>query len=381
MDAFRSNPYKKSWSSAKGDGQKVGLTIPNNPPGSCVIFATSAGRTADDNPLSRNGLFTESLLNYINTPNLSLASILTQTRKAVYERSNKNQLPEDHVKLLGDFYFVMSDKDKPLPTINPQELEKVLPKTLAKKFLDLPFAEMAYIQGGTFEMGDTRNEGFVSEKPVHTVKLDGFYMGKYEVTQRQWVEIMNGSPKWESIMNNHPSQFKDCADCPVEGVSWNDVEDFLEKLNLRTGSNYRLPTEAEWEYAAGGGSNNRTRFGNGMDILESSNANFDASAKHVTSYSRAGEHREKPIKVGSFRSNGLGLYDMTGNVWEWCSDWKGEYSSGISENPAGPATGTYRVLRGGSWFNFPQNSRVAYRYHYSPDYRFYNFGFRVVLSQ
>ena len=128
LDACRSNPYKKSWSSAKGDGQKVGLTIPNNPPGSCVIFATSAGRTADDNPLSRNGLFTESLLNYINTPNLSLASILTQTRKAVYERSNKNQLPEDHVKLLGDFYFVMSDKDKPLPTINPQESEKVLPK-------------------------------------------------------------------------------------------------------------------------------------------------------------------------------------------------------------------------------------------------------------
>jgi formylglycine-generating enzyme required for sulfatase activity len=126
----------------------------------------------------------------------------------------------------------------------------VVSSTQLIKYMDLPFAEMAYIQGGTFEMGDTRNEGSKDEKPVHTVKLDGFYMGKYEVTQRQW----------ESIMGSNPSYFKDCPDCPVEQVSWEDVQEFLKKLNSKTGSKYRLPTEAEWEYAAGGGASNRTRF-------------------------------------------------------------------------------------------------------------------------
>jgi formylglycine-generating enzyme required for sulfatase activity len=183
---------------------------------------------------------------------------------------------------------------------------------------------MAYIEGGTFQMGDTRNEGETDEKPVHKVTVSSFYMSKYEITQRQW----------ESVMGNNPSYFKDCADCPVEQVSWEDVQKFLKKLNARTGGNYRLPTEAEWEYAAGGGSGTRTRFGNGKDILDATEANFDASADYRKSYSIAGEYRDKTLKVGSFRPNGLGLYDMTGNVFEWCSDWYGSYIVAV----AGPAT-------------------------------------------
>jgi formylglycine-generating enzyme required for sulfatase activity len=198
-------------------------------------------------------------------------------------------------------------------------------------------------------------------------------MGKYEVTQRQWV----------SIMNYNPSQLYDCLDCPVENVNWNDVQIFLKKLNSRTGSIYRLPTEAEWEYAAGGGSNNRTRFGNGMDILESSGANFDAS-EFVESYSRAGEYRRKTIRVGSFQPNGLGLYDMSGNVLEWCSDaheYNSSYNHESSVNPTGPANGDSRIVRGGSWNRHAEACRVTVRYPHLSGFRIYYCGFRLVMSQ
>ena len=115
---------------------------------------------------------------------------------------------------------------------------------------------MAFIKGGTFMMGDTRNEGTSDEKPVHIATVGDFWIGKYEVTQRQW----------EDIIGTNPSYFKNCSECPVESVSWNDVQEFLKKLNQKTGLNYRLPTEAEWEYAAGGGAENRTRFGNGQEF-------------------------------------------------------------------------------------------------------------------
>jgi formylglycine-generating enzyme required for sulfatase activity len=250
-----------------------------------------------------------------------------------------------------------------------------IPNTEIRKFIDLPFAELAYIPGGTFKMGDTRNEGPGFDYPVHTVKLEGFYMGKYEVTQRQW----------ESIMGSNPSYFKDCPDCPVQNVNWNDVQIFLKKLNSRTGSIYRLPTEAEWEYAAGGGSNNRTRFGNGMDILESSGANFNASRDEtsylfIKFYERAGEYRRKTIRVGSFQPNGLGLYDMSGNVKEWCKDWFGNYQGESSVNPTGSATGDKKVVRGGSFEDRAWNCRVDDRNYSSPDFGF-DCGFRVVLSK
>jgi formylglycine-generating enzyme required for sulfatase activity len=373
LDACRNLPNIVMCDKSKRDlFTTKGLIRPNNnPSGSIVVYATKEGQTADDNPNSRNGLFTGSFLKYLTIPNLSIRSILDKTSIEVVKQSNNSQSPGRYEEIFGDFYFVVSDKDQPSPTIKPQEPEKVLPKTFATKYLDLPFADMAYIPGGTFEMGDTRNEGEEDEKPVHTVKLDGFYMGKYEVTQRQW----------KSIMGSNPSMFKDCSDCPVEQVSWEDVQEFLKKLNSLMRSNYRLPTEAEWEYAAGGGASSRTRFGNGADILESSGANFYAKADAIKDYSRAGEYRGKMTKVGSFRSNGLGLYDMIGNVFEWCSDWYGGYSSGSSINPTGSATGIDRVLRGGSWNCNSQDSRVAYRYGSSPAYRDLNNGFRIVLSQ
>ena len=146
-----------------------------------------------------------------------------------------------------------------------------------------------------------------------------------------------------------------------------------------------MPTEAEWEYAAGGGQSKRSRFGNGEDIIDPSQANFDGSKVFRKRYFVAGENRRSPVRVGSFTPNELGLYDLSGNVSEWCSDWYGSgyYATGtaagnISINPGGPSTGPYRVLRGGSWYYTQQFCRVACRNFYSPADRFNSVGFRLV---
>ena len=247
--------------------------------------------------------------------------------------------------------------------------------------------EMVSIPGGAFEMGDTRNEG--TETPVHTVTVSGFKMGKYEITQKQY----------QTIVGTNPSSFTNCDDCPVETVSWLDAVAFCNALSDREGrqkvytingtdvssnlsaNGYRLPTEAEWEYAAGGGSSNRTRFGNGKDIANPTEMNFYGLADGKQSYSAVGEYRAKTTKVGSFIPNAFGLYDMSGNVYEWCSDWYGTYSSGAQTNPTGAATGSARVLRGGSWNFRPANSRVAHRNPNTPSNRYNFIGFRVVSLQ
>ncbi|MBK8426108.1 MAG: SUMF1/EgtB/PvdO family nonheme iron enzyme [Lewinellaceae bacterium] len=229
------------------------------------------------------------------------------------------------------------------------------------------------IRGGTFEMGCTseQQDCHDSEKPAHRVTVGDFYLGKYEVTQKLWQEIMG----------NNPSNFKNCDNCPVEQVSWDDVQEFLQKLNAKyPGRNYRLPTEAEWEYAARGGGK-AILFGNGRNIADSKEINFDASASYKKSYSLAGEYRAKTVPVGSLNSsNALGLHDMSGNVWEWCSDWYGTYASGSQTNPTGPASGSYRVLRGGSWSLYPQDCRVANRYD-APGNRKPSLGFRLARSK
>ncbi|MFN8348791.1 MAG: formylglycine-generating enzyme family protein [Spirosomataceae bacterium] len=249
--------------------------------------------------------------------------------------------------------------------------------------------EMVNIPGGTFEMGDTRNEGFNSEKPVHTVTVSGFKIGKYEITQKQY----------QTVMGTNPSLSTNCDDCPLENISWLDAVAFCNALSDResrqkvytisgttvssnlSANGYRLPTEAEWEYAAGGGSSNRTRFGNGKDIADPAEMNFDGRASSKTSYSVVGEFRDMTIKTGSFAPNSLGLYDLSGNVWEWCNDWYSAYTGGAQTNPTGAATGSNRVIRGGGWLYDSVSSRVAYRTSLTPWFRTDNVGFRVVSLQ
>ena len=204
--------------------------------------------------------------------------------------------------------------------------------------------DWVFVQGGTFEMGEGNEK--------HRVTLSDFYIGKYEVTQREWKEVMG----------NNPSNFKG-DDLPVEQVSWDDIQDYLQKLNAKAGKNYRLPTEAEWEYAARGGNKSRGYEYSGSNSV-SSVAWYNTNQTH---------------SVGTKQANELGIYDMSGNVWEWCNDWYGDYSSNAQTNPQGPTSGTYRVLRGGSFLSLDFDSRVAFRYGYGyPDGRYNGFGFRVV---
>jgi formylglycine-generating enzyme required for sulfatase activity/5-hydroxyisourate hydrolase-like protein (transthyretin family) len=218
--------------------------------------------------------------------------------------------------------------------------------------------DMVAVKGGTFQMGSRKEK---NEKPVHSVTVSDFYIGKYEVTQKQWKAIMGAST---SLSN--PSKFKG-NNLPVESVSWNDVQKFIKKLNQKTGKLYRLPTEAEWEYAVRGDST-------GSTTKYASSNNVDVVAWY------SGNSGSKTHTVGTKQANELGIYDMNGNVWEWCSDWFGSYRSRGQSNPLGATSGSYRVYRGGSWYNLASNCRGETRYRSSPGYRHDILGFRLASS-
>lgn len=223
------------------------------------------------------------------------------------------------------------------------------------------------IEPGTFEMGSPSDEpDRESDETQHQVTLTkGYFMQTTEVTQGQWKEIMG----------SNPSYFSSCGDnCPVEYVSWNDIQEFIQKLNQKeSGRNYRLPTEAEWEYAARAGSTKPFAFG---DCLSTNDANYDGN--YPLSGCSKGSYRNKTIEVGQLRANDWGLYDMHGNVWEWCNDRYGDYNSSALIDPVGPTTGASRVVRGGSWIDFAWSCRSANRYWIAPDYRNWDLGFRLV---
>ncbi len=225
---------------------------------------------------------------------------------------------------------------------------------------NLPEIEMVWVSGGTFTMGATSEQGsdaFDWEKPAHSVTLSGYYIGKYEVTQKLW----------KAVMGSNPSNFKG-DNLPVENVSWNDVQEFIRKLNQMTGKKYRLPTEAEWEYAARGGGNSRGYKYSGSDNVGSVAWYYDNSGSTMH-------------PVGSKTPNDLGIYDMSGNVWEWCQDWYSSnyYSSSPQRNPQGPASGSRRVERGGGWDFVAGCCRVSFRDGITPDKRGNALGFRLAL--
>ena len=218
--------------------------------------------------------------------------------------------------------------------------------------------EMVYVEGGTFDMGATSEQGGDAESdeyPVHSVTLSGYYIGKCEVTQELW----------EAVMGSNPSNFKG-AQNPVESVSWNDCQNFIKKLNSLTGRTFRLPTEAEWEYAARGGKKS-------LHYKYSGSGNIDDVAWY---YDNSGD---KTHAVGTKSPNELGICDMSGNVEEWCSDWYGSYSAGAQTNPQGPSSGSNRVLRCGSWTEYAGCCSVSNRNYDYPDYSDSYIGLRLVL--
>ena len=231
--------------------------------------------------------------------------------------------------------------------------------------------KMIWVEGGEFLMGCTSEQGNDcddDEENVRRVTVDGFYIGMLEVTQAQWEKVM-GTSVYQQRNKANPdwSIYGIGDDYPMYYVSWEEAMEFCRQLSAKTGRNYTLPTEAQWEYAARGGSkNDRTKYAG-------SNYISDVAWYNGNSYSST-------HKVGSKRANALGIYDMSGNVWELCKDWgTSPYSSYDTNNPTGPSSGSYRVSRGGSWYNSASGCRVAYRDSYSPGNRYSNLGFRVVL--
>jgi len=240
--------------------------------------------------------------------------------------------------------------------------EKFFTNSIGMKFV--------YIPPGTFMMGSAISASdaakryggvevwYKNEYPQHKVAISKpFYMQATEVTQAQWREIMGNSPSTDKG-----------DDSPVEEVSWNDVKDFIRRLNQKEGTNkYHLPTEAQWEYGCRAGSTTRVFFGN--------------SATSLGQYAWYSENSRSRIHpVGGKKPNPWGLYDMYGNVWEWCQDWYGDYPPGHVTDPKGAFSGKYRVLRGGSWLNLASNCRSANRNMNTPYNHNHNVGFRLVRS-
>jgi formylglycine-generating enzyme required for sulfatase activity len=241
-----------------------------------------------------------------------------------------------------------------------QEQKRIAQENAEKERLERKIdIQMVLVRGGTFTMGCTEEQSsdcFDWEKPTHRVTLSSFQIGTYEVTQAQWVAVMGSNPSFHKGGN-----------LPVEQVSWDDVQEFIRKLNAKTGKQYRLPTEAEWEYAARGGASSR-----GYKYSGSNNVS------KVAWYGDNSGINTHP--VGTKVANELGIFDMSGNVWEWCSDWYGNYQSSAQHNPMGASSGSGRVDRGGGWNNYADACTVSIRSGDNPGNRYDIVGFRLACS-
>ena len=234
---------------------------------------------------------------------------------------------------------------------------------------------MVRVEGGTFDMGATPEQvGPKAEKPVHQVTLSSYYIGETEVTQALW----------QAVMGSNPSYFKG-DNLPVEQVSWDDCQTFIERLNTITHRNFRLPTEAEWEFAARGGNRSRHTPYSGSNNLDevawywkNSGDSYLPGSDKDWNWNKIEANNCKTHPVKSKKANELGIYDMSGNVWEWCQDKYGTYDSTPQNNPS---SGADRVHRGGSWFNFAWFCRLSHRCGNFPGYRIDNLGLRLVLSE
>lgn len=246
--------------------------------------------------------------------------------------------------------------------------------------------ETVKVQGGTFDLGS--DDGSADRKPAHTVVIDDFHMGKYEIKQQQWV----------AVMDENPSYFK-CDDCPVTNVSWEDVQEYISKVNSQTGKKYRLPTEAEWEFAARGGVNEQLREGKHIrggvnEMLVADNKKGQMTPEKSKSGERFSGRKAGPQSIGWYLNNAdghvhrvgmkqpndLGIYDMCGNAEEWVADWYAlNYGSKDTvSNPQGPIGGKSKVVRGGSYASTANETIVTRRAAYLPETKAMSLGFRLV---
>jgi formylglycine-generating enzyme required for sulfatase activity len=325
LDACRNNPFSYSRSSGGGLAQPS-----KTPMGTYIAFATAPYTTASDG-MGRNSPYTSALKTAMQSPNIKIEDMFKQVRREVKQTG---QTPWENSSLEGDFYFnpqpnAVVEKPSPQPTPSVP----IIPSRLSKE------PEMVFVKGGNFQMGSNDYE---NEKPIHKVTLSSYHIGKYEVTQKQWREIMGSDPPKLS--------FEGCDNCPVENVSWNDVQDFLKKLNaMSSNKKYRLPTEREWEYAAKGGN-------------QSKGYKYSGSNKFEDVAWCGNNAGDKTYHIGIKQANELGIHDMSGNVLEWCSnDYNSYYPNGSPTNSNKAPSATCKIIRGGSYFFSQDFCRVSHR--------------------
>ena len=260
--------------------------------------------------------------------------------------------------LLYAFIFGNNTQNNNNTVISHEHMDSVSAANEVFKVKDIEF-RMIKVEGGTFTMGATSEmeNPYDDEKPTHQVTLSSYYIGETEVTQALW----------KAVMGSNPSAFKG-DNLPVEKVSWNDCQTFISKLNALTGKRFRLPTEAEWEFAARGGNQSRHTQYSGSSRIDD-----------VAWYDGNSGSKTHPVKTQ--QPNELGIYDMSGNVYEWCQDWYGSYSSYAQTDPTGAGSGSYRVIRGGSWYGSPRYCSSSNRVCITPGYLINDLGLRLVLSQ
>jgi eukaryotic-like serine/threonine-protein kinase len=369
---------------------------PGNRPGTCADLVGSASKGKIQR--RRTG---KNLRNTCTKENAKVDDI----RSKAVQLADQGRFDEalDMLRKLRDLYPSRTDISDAMLTIMEQKVERTLstpvqtfpsismpepvapsPSHKQTKVLDLGKGvklEMIYLQGGSFLMGSPSDEKDrdSDEGPVHTVELDGFWIGKYTVTQLQYQSIIDKAPFYFQSEIIHEKGFLGIGrkterrinpHYPAETVSWNDAMEFCRKLSQRTGKTFTLPTEAQWEYACRAGTTTRYYFGDN-----------DRYLKEYGWFNKNSNKQTHPI--GQKKPNVWGLYDMHGNVWEWCLDWYGEnyYSQSPRRNPAGPGSGSYRVRRGGSWSYNAGLCRSAYRSWSTPSDTLHNLGFRLVIAE
>ena len=315
-----------------------------------IVYATAPNAIAADGQ-GRNSPFTKALLRHISTPNIEVEVMLKRVTRMVQESTGQLQKPERLSRLISEFYFN--------PATAPHSDEKE-----SKQAPALPLPDLVVLKGGSFIMGCQQSSACpTDELPAHRVQLDSFAITRHEITFAQYDACVaqGGCP------HRPRDQGWGRGQRPVINVSWHEANSYALWLSQKTGQTWRLPTEAEWEYAARAGTTTPYAFG---QKISSKQANFDF-------------HNKQTQPVGRYPANGFGLYDMHGNVWEWVSDFyqKDWYRHSPSDNPQGPTSGTSRVFRGGSWMYRAIELRSSERNAYAPDFRSRNVGFRLVREE
>ena len=399
LDACRTFPRPDK---TRATNEDYGLAAMNAPRGTLIGFATGHGQSTPDGKKGTNGLYTGHLLKFMGQPGLTIEEVFKKTRQQIALETRNKQVPPVYDSLIGDFCLVSCPEPKsvqerrekealqrqktlqaqiealqreldarnnqpvPEPVVpEPEPSNEFIPgKVFRDRLADGSLGpEMVWIAAGSFRMGDIQGGGGDDEKPVHRVSVGRFAMGKYEVTFAEYDKFANATRRDKP---NDRGWGRDNR--PVINVSWHDAVAYAEWLSSETGQTYRLPTEAEWEYAARAGTETKYWWGN---KIGRNKANCDGCGSQWDN--------KQTAPVGSFEPNSFGLHDTAGNVWEWtCSEYEGKYKGKekrcLSKNHANNAR---LCLRGGSWYVYAWRVRSANRIVWRPSLRYDFWGFRA----